>query len=273
MIQSLHRPGEHIPLSRPIRTADMSVVLQDSAPALLPRLYRSHHVVSVALAAFPIARSGGGTPWRGRLSPGDVSLAPAGSGEQVVWPEGARQLHVHLHPRMMPGSIQAVPHVADRRIRDIGRELIEAIGESHEPRSLELVASLAAYVAATFGKESTTPSTIGDYPLSTVLDLLRATDAAPLRIEMVARRVGLSRSHFSRTFHHLVGCSPQAWQMGTRIERAKHMLTVEGRSICETGYSCGFADQSHLTRSFVRWSGLTPARFIAFHRRNWARSH
>jgi AraC-like DNA-binding protein len=46
-------------------------------------------------------------------------------------------------------------------------------------------------------------------------------------------------------------------------ERAKHLLSAGGQSLADVAYSCGFADQSHLTRAFGAIVGTTPRRFRA----------
>jgi AraC-like DNA-binding protein len=48
--------------------------------------------------------------------------------------------------------------------------------------------------------------------------------------------------------------------MQLRLARARRLL-AEGRPLSHVTYDAGFADQSHLTRRFAEFYGLTPARF------------
>ncbi|MPW22159.1 helix-turn-helix domain-containing protein [Paraburkholderia sp. CNPSo 3157] len=51
-------------------------------------------------------------------------------------------------------------------------------------------------------------------------------------------------------FRISVGAPPFRWLRAYRIERAKHLLRHTQLSLAAIGQECGFADQSHFTRSF-----------------------
>jgi AraC family transcriptional regulator len=63
--------------------------------------------------------------------------------------------------------------------------------------------------------------------------------------------------HFARKFRETICCSPHDFFTARRIERAQRLLT-NMLPISEIASSCGFADQSHLTRVFRRRVGATP---------------
>jgi AraC-like DNA-binding protein len=50
--------------------------------------------------------------------------------------------------------------------------------------------------------------------------------------------------------------------MQLRVQVARRHL-AQGRAIAEVALLTGFADQSHLTRAFVRQVGITPGRYRA----------
>jgi len=81
----------------------------------------------------------------------------------------------------------------------------------------------------------------------------------------LAKHCDLSPSHFSRAFKAATGKSPSAWLFELRISRAKDLLRSEELSLCEIAARCGFADQSHFTRSFSRHEGRPPG--------NWRRTY
>jgi len=80
-----------------------------------------------------------------------------------------------------------------------------------------------------------------------------------LPVNRLARRCGLSRCYFARAFKVSMGLPPHRWLMRHRIERAQEMLERTSDSIAAIALSCGFADQSHLTRVFHAISGTSPA--------------
>lgn len=79
-----------------------------------------------------------------------------------------------------------------------------------------------------------------------------------LKINDVARSVGLSTSYFSRAFKATVGLSYSEYVTKARLDLAKRLLLTSELPIAEIAYTCGFADQSHLTRLFSRMEGLPP---------------
>jgi AraC family transcriptional regulator len=82
-----------------------------------------------------------------------------------------------------------------------------------------------------------------------------------MALQHMADSVSLSPSHFSRAFKQSLGSSPMAYVAAQRIERAKLMMTSTRERLTEIALACGFADQSHLTRSFSRSVGMSPRRW------------
>jgi AraC-like DNA-binding protein len=76
-----------------------------------------------------------------------------------------------------------------------------------------------------------------------------------------ARECALSRSHFSKAFKQTTGQTPHAWLVAQRIEAARSLLAHPDVPIAEIASSCGFSDQSHLTRVFTAHMGTSPARW------------
>lgn len=74
----------------------------------------------------------------------------------------------------------------------------------------------------------------------------------------LASLCGLSVSHFARAFKQGTGAPPHRWLIMQRVERAQSLLVSSDAPISEIALTCGFADQSHLTRVFRRATGLSP---------------
>lgn len=96
-------------------------------------------------------------------------------------------------------------------------------------------------------------------------EFLAAHCADDLSLVEVARACGLSRGHFTKAFRVATGLTPHQWLQRYRIDKAKNQLLDPALSIANIAISCGFADQSHLTRVFSRLVGDSPA---AWRRRN-----
>lgn len=81
----------------------------------------------------------------------------------------------------------------------------------------------------------------------------------PLSIAAIAAQAGMAPDHFARAFRNATGQPPHKWLMRKRIARAKALLASSDLAISEIAVTCGFVDQSHLTRIFSRMERVTPA--------------
>jgi AraC-like DNA-binding protein len=84
-------------------------------------------------------------------------------------------------------------------------------------------------------------------------------------LDELAELCGMSRSHFIRAFRQVTGMPPHRWLSRQRVTRAKGLLRETKMPITEIALTCGFADQSHLTRVFSKIFGISPGAW----RRQW----
>jgi AraC-like DNA-binding protein len=77
-----------------------------------------------------------------------------------------------------------------------------------------------------------------------------------IRTQELATACGLSVRHFERAFQRLTGMPPHRWRTLQRIERSKRMIVDERRTLLEIALACGFSDQSHFGRVFLKVVGL-----------------
>ncbi len=92
-----------------------------------------------------------------------------------------------------------------------------------------------------------------------------AIEAHPERdvgLDELAAVAGLSRYHLLRAFRREVGVTPHAFVTGRRVARAKQLLADE-EPLSGIALACGFYDQSHFTRTFKAWTGVTPGQYRA----------
>jgi AraC-like DNA-binding protein len=78
----------------------------------------------------------------------------------------------------------------------------------------------------------------------------------------LAAEAGLSRFQFLREFARDTGLPPHAYLIQRRLALA-HRLIAHGAALADAAAGAGFADQSHMTRAFVRAFGVTPAQYAA----------
>jgi AraC-like DNA-binding protein len=80
---------------------------------------------------------------------------------------------------------------------------------------------------------------------------------APLALSDLARACGLSRFQVIRGFARATGLTPHAYLLQMRVQLARRLI-AQGTSLADAALGSGFADQSHMTRIFVRTYGVSP---------------
>jgi AraC-like DNA-binding protein len=83
-----------------------------------------------------------------------------------------------------------------------------------------------------------------------------------VRLDALAAVSGLHPHYLIQAFRRVFGIAPHQFQLQLRIQRATTELILND-SIAEIAYRLGFADQSHFSRVFKRFVGVTPARYRA----------
>ena len=144
----------------------------------------------------------------------------------------------------------SVPHV------DLSRPL---------PDSWTEMAALGRYPRPDSRLPSRTPRGLSRRALNRAHSYIAENLGERFTLDDLARQAGVSRFHFARLFRVSTGDSPMAYLLKSRVERAKQMLLHEERPVCEIAAALGFCDQSHLTRTFRRMTGLTPREFARLH--------
>jgi AraC-like DNA-binding protein len=102
----------------------------------------------------------------------------------------------------------------------------------------------------------------GSPPVLKAVERLNDAPEAPTSLHELAELCGLSRFQLLRGFAREVGITPHAYLIQRRVCLARRLLST-GSSPSNAALLAGFADQSHMTRAFVRQLGITPGRYKA----------
>lgn len=84
-------------------------------------------------------------------------------------------------------------------------------------------------------------------------------------IRSVARAVGMSRSHFMRSFRQAYGIPPQQHRRRSFMEHAGRLLVQTDMQIGEIALELGFADAAGFSKAFHQYARIPP---LAFRQRN-----
>jgi AraC-like DNA-binding protein len=91
---------------------------------------------------------------------------------------------------------------------------------------------------------------------------LRENFDKPLRIESMARELGMSLSGFHAHFKAVTAMSPLQFQKQIRLQEARRLMLSENLDAAEAGYKVGYDDASHFSREYKRHFGEPPMRDV-----------
>lgn len=218
---------------------------------------------------------GSGRVWIGgrehRLQAGDVYLVAPGEVHRTApdaegWSfELAQVTPAALVPSGEGAAEPRSGSLADPLLSCAVRRMFELL-DACEP-SLEadeaLVEAFSRTSAVAARAAPARPASLHRRAVERAREYLQAHSTEPVRLEALSRQVGLSPFQLLRGFQRRYGAPPHALQTALRVERARALLR-DGRGIAEIALATGFADQSHLGRSFKRALGLTPGQYQAW---------
>ena len=102
--------------------------------------------------------------------------------------------------------------------------------------------------------------------LERISTFLKKNPDPSLTIPELAKRHGLSQKSLERLFQDSMQCTPDAYCIKLRLEKAVSLLMDSSASITEIAYQCGFYDSSYFSKIFRRKFGISPREFRRNHR-------
>ncbi len=188
------------------------------------------------------------------------ALAPRRAGDAA--PAATHALTLYCASELLPAVLRRLlarhpwagfdlPQSAAKTARSNRAELTEALVETLTARALR--GQFHALAAPR-------PPALGRRPA-------HLADTAELLLEdvpvgEVARRLGMSREGYTRSFTRLFGLPPQAYRLNRRLNLARALLR-QGEAVSAVAHQARFSDQSHFGRAFFAAFGTSPARYRA----------
>lgn len=94
------------------------------------------------------------------------------------------------------------------------------------------------------------------------IERLRQEFDQPLRMDDVARDLGMSVSGFHHHFKAVTAMSPLQFQKQLRLQEARRLMLGEDLDVANAGYRVGYDDASHFSREYKSLFGLPPLRDV-----------
>jgi AraC-like DNA-binding protein len=180
---------------------------------------------------------------------------------------------VHVGPDLVgdvltdrAGRTQGLPLFSEPVIEDalIARRLhalhTALLGGAPALRRDELLAATVAALsrrAAGTPPRTAAPGTSGTRVAERARSLIQDTYLEDVTADDLAAATGRTRYAVYRAFRSAYGMAPSDYQRQLRLRAARRLIT-RGHPLSDVAARTGFADQSHLTRWFVRCYGVTP---------------
>jgi AraC-like DNA-binding protein len=98
--------------------------------------------------------------------------------------------------------------------------------------------------------------------IARALERLRQDFDRPLRIEDIARELGMSVSGFHNHFKAVTAMSPLQFQKRMRLQEARYLMLAEDLDAASACYRVGYSDTSHFTREYKTLFGAPPKRDV-----------
>jgi AraC-like DNA-binding protein len=157
-----------------------------------------------------------------------------------------------LQLRYREAGISALP-------RGVLDDEVGALARAYEKRvpDANLAALARAAIAKLAGADSPSAAT-PDARIARSLDLIRERLSAAIPLKSIAAAVHLSPDRFRHLFMQETGVGFRPYLLWLRLESSLAAY-VDGKTLTEAAHAGGFADSAHLSRTFKKMFGITPA--------------
>ncbi len=128
----------------------------------------------------------------------------------------------------------------------VTREIVYLLLKGNQGDRLRHIAVLGGYTSS----------------IARAVERLRKDFNQPLRIDDIARELGMSVSGFHHHFKAVTAMSPLQFQKQMRLQEARRLMLGEHLDAASAAYRVGYDDASHFNREYKRLFGLPPIRDV-----------
>lgn len=213
--------------------------------------------------------------------PGTIYLLPAGTRDRLTWSGPTTRIILIMEPRFLARALERTAHLddveltmhwnlRDRHIQSLMLALHADLEDGSPAGPLygeSLGLALGLYLIRRYSTRI-----VGNHEyragmptarLNRVLEYINQNFSRELRLWELAQIAGMSPHYFCELFKASTGMTAHQYVLRCRIERAKKYLRDSKLTLSSVSTATGFADQSHFTKIFGRFVGVTPSRFRA----------
>ncbi len=127
-----------------------------------------------------------------------------------------------------------------------------------QPESIGLVGYIRDCRESDLGSEQ-------DFAIKKLADFILTNYSQHIPAKELAELAGLSVSQMNRRFHQAYQMSPQQFLLTVRLKIASQLLVITEDPITSIVWDTGFFDQSHFSRHFRRFYGMSPNQYRIYY--------
>lgn len=98
--------------------------------------------------------------------------------------------------------------------------------------------------------------------LKLALEFIEASYTSQLTLQEISEAVHMSPKYFCKFFQEMTHRTPIDYLNYYRIERACYQLLTTNQSITDVAYATGFNDLSYFIKTFKKYKGTTPKKYL-----------
>ncbi|MBN1553526.1 MAG: helix-turn-helix transcriptional regulator [Phycisphaerae bacterium] len=211
------------------------------------------------------------------LSPGVVTISPAGGETSYHMPRKGYHLCIHFHPvTATKDQIKIPTHLPPGPHSSLLSQRMCHIARLHQTTALPGRSGVIAKTAASTALQELLLylAVISQPQPSKSQRTLRSSDAVdqtvrilseslaePLSVPQLAKQVGLSRDYLTKLFRQRHGLTIPRYLQTLRMDHAKQLLTETNLSIKQIGARVGYPDPQHFNKRFRQTENQSPSEF------------
>ena len=275
----LHEP----PLLSSVALAWRGIIveLHRLKPQELPEHYVVGHGLSVNTGQHPVGFgwTDKGRRLEGQINPGAFHLLTHGEHNVPRWLQTFDNVSLVLDRKFVADTVSGdLP--ADRIEFATQRSATDAIIASYAEAFLSelrtngdngllyvdtLTTGLTLHLLSSYGiakpRMPIPKAKLNSFQLRTIVDFVQSNLEGDISLVTLAEQVRVSPFHLARQFRATVGVAPHQFVLRQRIQKSIRLIRAGKLPLAQIAVESGFHDQSHLTRSFRKLLGTTPAQY------------
>ena len=143
------------------------------------------------------------------------------------------------------------------------------MGQDKDGRKEELFYFFMEQLIGEYGEMRPGPPGVLRKELQSACDYMEANYMDNISLEQLSKVSGLNKYTLLRSFTLKRGITPYQYLSTIRVNKAKRLLE-EGAALVDIAMLTGFSDQSHFTRFFKNFIGVTPKAYQSMLVREWS---